>query len=600
MTATYYVGIDLGTTHCLLSYSEIPVDGAKSGEPELKVLPIPQWVGLNAWAEKSQLPSFLYQFHSSELDASALRTPWGETQDFLVGDFARSLGEQTPDRLIASAKSWLSCGGMASVQLPQGDMTDVIRLTPDQVIERLLRYLADVWQYQFPGAPLAQQALTITIPASFDPQARSRVAEIATALGFADLMLLEEPQAALYQWLYNTLNWREALTVGDTVLVVDMGGGTTDFSLITVHDEDGELSLERVAVGDHLLLGGDNMDLTLAYAVKQKLASEGKKVKANQLAALVQLCRSAKEKLLNDPSLVSVPIALATKGALLLGKTLRTELTQEMLTSVLVDGFFPEVALDAQPDMANNSALSTLALPYAQDAAVTRHLASFLQDRPFPNKVLFNGGVFKAQPFCQRLMSVLNAWADTEIQASVEPLSGGDLDAAVSLGAAYYRFVKAQNGVRIRGGVAHSYYVGIEAARPAVPGMPAPLEALCVVSSGLEEGSPAVLVPKTFHLKVGQPARFRFFGSGIRAEDQIGDLLDEDDTEELQVLPDIEVNLTAESADHIPVQLMTRVTEIGTLEIEALPADQAASSEASDEPQRWRVSLNVRAEPVLD
>lgn len=616
----YCVGIDLGTTHCVVSYADISnhVEAAGLDECDITLLTIPQWTDLHQWSEQTQLPSFLYQFHATEFSASDLQLPWqtaGLEKDhnlnhFIIGDWARSLGELNAARVISSAKSWLSSQGALQHDLPllpvcEEDVTDeLIRLSPVEALQQLLSYIADVWGARFPGQPLSAQRITITIPASFDPLAKNSIAEIAAKLQFQDMVLLEEPQAAAYHWLYQTSNWREQIKVGDTLLVVDLGGGTTDFSLISAREDDqGALLLERVAVGDHLLLGGDNMDLAVAYAIKQQLAAEGKKIKISQMPTLIHQCRVAKEQLFNNDSLQEVAIALPERGAKLLGKTLRTQLTRSLLHELLIEGFFPQVSLEADPVEIQSSALSRVRLPYAQDVAITRHLAGFLKNRPFPTKLLLNGGVFKASCFTERLMQVFTGWAETCDQQVPELLDHRDLDAAVAIGASYYRVATLHNGVRIRGGVAQSYYVGIESSAPAVPGIPPAQQALCVVAQGMEEGSGAIKVPRTFYLKVGLPAKFHFFGSTVRACDVVGDLLDEDETEALVALPDISVQLTAPDSEQamsaIPVQLSAEVTEVGTLEIAAIALTSKTSSEMTPakgmSPQRWKVSLDVRS-----
>jgi hypothetical protein len=397
--------------------------------------------------------------------------------------------------------------------------------------------------------------------------------------------------------------------VGDIILVIDLGGGTADLSLIAVTESEGALELTRVAVGDHILLGGDNMDLALAHVVRAKLAAEGKQLDLWQLQALTHGCRSAKETLLTDLDVGAVPVVVPSRGSRLIGGTLRTELTRDEVTGTLIEGFFPLVDASARPAVRARTALTKLGLPYAQDAAVTRHLAAFLArqlgataDLPgfeaapegssilHPTAVLFNGGVFKAGSLAERTQQTLNGWLEAEHAPAARLLEGADLDLAVARGAAYYGYVRRGQGVRIRGGTAKSFYVGIESAMPAVPGMEPPIEAMCIAPFGMEEGTQAELPPQEVGLVVGEPVRFRFFGSSVRREDQVGSVLEHWSDGELEELEEIEADLPAETrspGEVVPVRLQAAVTEVGTLRLDAV-------SRSGDE--RWKVELNVRGE----
>jgi hypothetical protein len=430
--------------------------------------------------------------------------------------------------------------------------------------------------------------------------------EAALAAGIEKLTLLEEPQAALYAWVLAKGDaWRQEVHPGDVVLVIDVGGGTTDFSAIHAVDRDGSLELVRVAVGDHILLGGDNMDLALAHLVRQKLEAEGKTVDRWQQASLVHACRAAKERLLSDAKLAVSPIVLASRGSALLGGTLRTELTREEVTRTLVDGFFPVVPAEARPTSRARGGLTQLGLPYASDPAITRHLASFLarqagalgvaeqQRAPrllHPTAVLFNGGVMKADPLRGRLVETLDAWLRGDGGPPVRVLGGADLDLAVARGACAYALVRRGKGLRIRGGTARAYYVGIESAVPAVPGVEPPVSAMCVAPFGMEEGTQASL-PLELGVVVGEPVRFRFFGSSVRRGDVAGTMLEDWTGDGLEELPPIEVTLPAEGrreGDVVPVRLRSHATEVGTLLLEAEPLHPLKADE------RWRVELSVR------
>jgi len=605
----YAVGIDLGTTHSVVSYAALDeVDGEQVA---LTVLDLPQLTAPGVIDERKQLPSFLYLPHEAELAASDRVLPWDSQPEHVIGELARQLGSKTPIRLVASAKSWLSHAGVdcRSALLPLQSPEEVPRVSPLDASIAYLRHMRDAWDQAFPDAPLAEQDLVITVPASFDPAARELTAEAARTIGLNQAVLLEEPQSALYSWIQASAGgWREQVKPGEVILVVDVGGGTTDLSLIAVTEDDGNLSLNRIAIGDHILLGGDNMDLALAYVLRGKLQAEGKRLEPWQLQALTHACRDAKETLLSDEAPDEVAIVVPSRGSSLIGGALRTSLTREEVNQALVEGFFPPVELGDHPVAQARTGLTALGLPYAQDARVTAHLAAFLSRQLgatrelagfepdgnasflHPTAVLLNGGVFKSAVLSGRLLEVLNGWLAEDAAPAVRLLQGGDLDLAVSRGAAFYGCVRRGRGVRIRGGTAAAYYVGVESAMPAVPGFPPPLEALCIAPFGMEEGTEADLPPYEFGVVVGEPVHFRFYASTVRRDDVVGTRLDWWPEGELEELPEIEVVLSAEQhrpGDIVPVQLAARVTEVGTLQLEAV---------AKTGGQRWKVEFDVRAE----
>ena len=609
--ARYTIGIDLGTTHCALSWVDTQ---ASDGEAVVQgVLQVPQLTGPGTLEGKPLLPSFLYLPHESELAPGDLALPWASAQDFAVGEFARTRGAATPIRLVSSAKSWLCHPGVdrRGAILPADAPAEVARISPLEASIRYLAHLRAAWNAQHPEAPFDQQEVTVTIPASFDPAARELTAEAAQSAGFQNLTLLEEPQAALYSWIQRSAGqWRKDVRQGDTILVVDVGGGTTDLSLIAVLENEGNLELHRVAVGEHILLGGDNMDLALAYGVARKLAAQGTQLDPWQTRALAHACRAAKEALLSDPSVQTVPVVVPSRGSKLIGGSIRTEVTREELTQTLVEGFFPQAAASDQPISRSRGALTQLGLPYAQDAAITRHLAAFLSRQRgataqlqgfgvaqpesasflHPTAVLFNGGVLKSALVAERVLSILNGWLQAEGAAPARLLGGADLDLAVARGAAYYGYVRRGRGVRIRGGTAQAYYVAVESAMPAIPGMEPPIQALCLAPFGMEEGSEAPPLAQEFGLIVGEPVRFRFFGSSVRRQDQVGSTLDFWGPEELIELAEIEANLPAQGrapGDVVRVKLHARVTETGTLELEALPVGGS---------ERWKVQFDARGD----
>ncbi|HAS6389675.1 TPA: Hsp70 family protein [Vibrio vulnificus] len=623
--AKFSVGIDLGTTHCVMSFMDTQDEQAR-----VQVMAIPQLTAPGTVESRNQLGSFLYQPHEHEMNPASRVLPWTTEPTALVGAIARNLGGKTPLRLVASAKSWLCHAGVnrRDAFLPAGSPEEIEKVSPLRATELYLEHLKQAWDHAQPNHPLSEQDVTITVPASFDPAARDLTAEAARNVGFVHLTLLEEPQAALYNWIDNSNDkWRDEVTVGDIVLVVDIGGGTTDLSLVEVTEEEGNLTLKRIAVGEHILLGGDNMDLALAYSLKMKLAQEGKELQPWQVQAMTHACRDAKEALLNDAELQSVPIVVPSRGSKLLGATLKTELTQQEVQQMLVDGFFPKVAITEHPVQRNRGALTQMGLPYAQDAGITRHIAAFLSKQananseaapaqdynPFvggmpgmpgaqqasvdfikPTAILFNGGVLKSSLLAERLEETINEWlldADAEM---AKRLTGVDLDLAVASGAAYYGAVRRGQGVRIRGGIASSYYVGIESAMPAIPGMAPPMEALCVAPFGMEEGTSVDVPSQQFGLIIGQPVNFQFFGSTVRRDDLAGTHLDHWGPDELEELPEIQVTLPVSEGrregEVVPVTLASRVTELGTLYLEAIAADNG---------QKWHVEFDVRDDASL-
>lgn len=595
------IGIDLGTTHCALCLE------AEGGESS--AFGVPQLVARSTVEAPALLPSFLYFAHESE---GALSLPWDESRSYAVGEHARARATEAPGRVISSAKSWLSQANVdrRAPLLPLNAVDDIVKISPVEVSRRYLEHLVQAWQHSERGktlGPLTDHEVVLTVPASFDAIARELTSEAAQQAGLSQLTLLEEPQAALYAWIAQAGDaWRNLLTPGDVILVVDIGGGTTDFSAIEVTENGGNLELVRVAVGDHILLGGDNMDLALAYTVRAKLGDVGKKLDAYQMASLTYACRSAKEKLLGDNPPESIPISIASKSANLFAKAVRSELTASEVQEVLLNGFFPVVTGDERPVVRARSGLSKVGLDYASDAAVTKHLAAFLGRQAGAtqgsagsllrvNKVLFNGGVLKALAIRKRLIDTLNQWLMNEGAAPATILPGDDPDLAVARGAAYYGQVRRGKGLRIRGGTARAYYVGVESPMPAVPGFEPPMEALCVAPFGMEEGTHHELSDEELLVRVGEPVRFRFFGSSTRRDDTVGVHLENADgcveEEELAELPPIELTLAAaerKAGDVVPVYLRSSITEVGTLLLEAIPFSSSRDGE------RWKIEFGVR------
>ncbi|MEL7496609.1 MAG: Hsp70 family protein [Planctomycetota bacterium] len=594
MSAQFVVGIDLGTTNSVVAFAPINADGVSE---EIQLLPIPQLVAAGTIESRTSLPSFMYLATESE-QGSSLDLPWSEGQSYAVGQYAQSRGAEAPNRTVVAAKSWLchqKVDRRAPV-LPFQAPEEVPQVSPVDATTNYLTHLISAWNEAHPDALMADQSVVLTVPASFDPVARELTREAALAAGLPkDFVLLEEPQAALYAWLDDQGDdWRSKLSVGKSILVCDIGGGTTDLTLVVVDEEDGNLILKRVAVGDHLLVGGDNMDLAAAHFVAGKFAEKGTKLNPWQSISLWHSCRKAKETLLQQEGPETHKISVLGRGSKLIGGTVSIEVERESLASLLLDGFFPACDITDQPQRQAASGFQEIGLPFESDPGVTRHIAEFVSrmkddlKNGVPDFVLFNGGVFKAEGFQNRLLSVINAWASSD-DSQVESIAAThDLDNAVARGACFYGINKLSGGMRIRGGVAHSYYVGIESAGLAIPGMPRPLKALCVVPYGMEEGTQIDVPANEIGLVVGQPVSFRFFRSNVRPDDSPGVLLEhwEEDLEESDPL---HTTLKADELDddYAAVTFESRITEIGMFELWCNDANHQ---------QQWKLEFNVREE----
>jgi hypothetical protein len=610
LPAQYVVGFDLGTTNSVLAYTPLGTD-----KPEVAVLPVPQLVAPGTVEARSTLPSFLYL--GTEAEIGTFDLPWASGRQFAVGEAARRRGAEVPDRTVVGAKSWLGHTLVDRRQsiLPWNAPAGVEKVSPVEASRRYLEHLIDAWSQSFPDAPLAEQQVVLTVPASFDASARELTREAASQAGFPeDFILLEEPQAAVYAWLGATGDrWRRILTVGDLLLVCDVGGGTTDFTLVAVSEEEGELVLNRVAVGNHLLVGGDNMDLTLAHYVAGLFVEKGVSLDPWQSISLWHSCRQAKETLLALDGPESAPIAVLGRGSKLIGGTVTVEIARDQVRSLLLEGFLPGCDIADRPAPRRASGFQDIGLPYEADPAITKHLAAFLTRHgkdgfpAQPTRILFNGGVFRSPSFAQRLMDVLGGWFGKEPSGrtgstreadvianpanhvgTLSALSSPDLDHAVAKGAAYYGWSKWHGGVRIRGGTARSYYVGVETSGLAIPGAPRPLRALCVVPFGMEEGTETTVPGPEIGLVVGEPAHFRFFSSSVRKHDQPGDVLTHWTDEELSETDSMESILDrgeGEPEGYVPVRFESRITELGVMELWCV---------STRDDRRWKLEFSVR------
>lgn len=593
--AIYSIGIDLGTTNSALAFAPLNEIHAT-----VQLLDIPQMTTATVTENRPLLPSFIYCPTEHEKDAGTLLLTGTKKENGVLGFFARAQSADVPTRTIAAAKSWLCHTRVDRHQaiLPWNAPGDVPKLSPVTASSLYLQHLVRAWNEQHPEAPFEEQQVTLTVPASFDASARDLTREAAKAAGFpGDFTLLEEPQAALYAWLADRgETWRKDLKVGDLILVCDVGGGTTDFTLISVQEQNGDLELSRLAVGNHILVGGDNMDLALAFAAQALFKEKGHELDAWQSVSLWHACRTAKEALLAIDGPEKFPVTILGRGSRVIGGSLSVDLSRDQIQKTLTDGFFPACALTDTPVKRPASGFKQLGLPYESDTAISRHLARFLtshagehQTAVRPTHLLFNGGVFKANALKDRVLDILNDWFGAK--ESPRTLSGNhDLDYAAARGAASYGRIKLNGGMRIRGGTARAYYIGIETAGLAVPGAPRPLHALCVVPHGMEEGTALNVPGEEIGLVVGEPVHFRFFSSASRTDDKPGHILTSWSEDDLEETDSLEANLpAAENSEggYVPVTIETRVTELGTLEL-------WCASTVSNE--KWKLEFSVRDE----
>jgi molecular chaperone DnaK (HSP70) len=612
MSTRFSLGIDLGTSNSAVAVDDF--ENERTG-----IVEITQILRPNQIDEKVILPSALYLPHPEEFPADALQLPWSDrAETAIVGQFARDHGALIPDRLVTSAKSWLSNFHIDPTKavLPWKSDIKERKLSAFECSRLYLEHLKEGFLHaerrQGRAWDLSEGQIVLTVPASFDDVARNLTAEAAEAAGLGKVVLLEEPQAAFYAWTAQAGSaWRSQVRAGDIVLVCDVGGGTADFSLIAVSEKDGNLEVERISVGEHILLGGDNMDLALAYWLQGQLEAAGKSIDSWQFLSLVHGSRQAKVELFNDESLTQAPITIPSRGSSLMAKTVATSLDRRTLEDVVLEGFFPMTKVTDLPIETRSSGLQEFGLPYASDAAISKHLARFLTrslmnvkasdtlsalvgsrteatDYLKPTAVLFNGGVFNAGPIRKRLLNLLASWNEG---APVRELEGFQPDLAVAKGAALYGRNRATGkGIRIKAGTARSYYIGLETSMPAIPGFRPPIKALCVVPQGMEEGSELLIEGQQFGLMTGQPADFRFFASEVRSGDTPGQIIANAERE-LEETNRIQVTLPAvegfPEGQPIPVQIIPVVTELGNLEL-------WMKHTGSD--RRWKVEFQVRME----
>jgi molecular chaperone DnaK (HSP70) len=601
----YLVGIDLGTTHTVVAYA----DSESLSEP-IQVFHIDQLVAPGEVAARPLLASMRYHPAAGELRDTERLLPWqpdaseDPVPEAIVGALAQELGCKAPGRLVSSAKSWLSHPGVdrSAPILPWGAAPDVPSISPLEASAGYLRHVRHAWNHRFPHDRLQSQEIVLTVPASFDEVARRLTVEAAHLAGLPQVRLVEEPQAACYDWLARHAEALEDALAGIcNLLVCDVGGGTSDFTLIRVEHRGRQPELVRIGVGEHLMLGGDNMDLALAQVAERRLLSAGNRLSAAQLSQLVQQCRGAKERLLVQEAPKTASVTLLGAGARLVGHARSTELSRDEVRGLVVDGFFPKAAPHERPQR-RRAGIVELGLPYAADPSITRHLAAFLADHagslrvdaadptssestlPIPDAVLLNGGVFHSTALSNRLLEVLGTWRG---EAPLL-LHNEHPDLAVARGAVAYALARRGQGLRIGGGSARSFLLLVEGKESQAQ------RAICLLPRGAEEDRELRLTERLFSLRLGQPVGFRLVSGTSDRSYSPGELVDIDQ-EHFRPLPPLATVLAGPAAadaraHEVSVQLAAMITDIGTLEMDCV----ATESSPTDPEQRWRLEFQLR------
>jgi molecular chaperone DnaK (HSP70) len=630
----FVVGIDLGTTNSALAYVD-------RGAPEpnnrrIGLLDIPQLVASGEIGHRAILPSFLYLPGAYELPPGSTALPWDGQRAYAVGEFAREQGALVPGHLLSSAKSWLCHAGVdrSAAILPWGAASDIPKMSPVEASARYLQHLREAWNQVMArgraGFRLEEQLLVLTVPASFDEVARELTVQAAQLAGLPRVVLLEEPLAAFYAWLsqnaagaapvssapaaeQGAFDWQAEMTPGQLILVCDVGGGTTDFTIVAIQRGEQGLRFDRLAVGDHLMLGGDNMDLTIARHIEMRLLGPPGKLESKRWHQLCHQCRKAKETLLAHPDRQQVEVIVVGSGGKLIADTFRETLTLEKVQELIVEGFFPPVGLHEIPQGGRRSGLSEWGLPYVADPAVTRHLAAFWQRHQdllrqetgrsvlYPEYLLFNGGALTPESVRARIGELVQRWFRPVAGPSWSPreLRNPDPELAVAMGAAYYGLVRLGEGVRVGAGSPRAYYVEVAAAREAP--LPAPVgelageapeapvrTAVCLVPRGVEEGYATQLSRPAFEVLTNQPVAFQLFSSSTRLGDQLGAVA-QLPADTISVLPPVRTVLRygkKGAPQRLPAQLAVRLTEIGTLELWC---------QSQQSPHRWQLQFDVRS-----
>lgn len=612
----YIIGIDLGTTNSAVVYVDLGAasdDMDTDSRRQMRTFPIPQLVAPGEVSNTPILPSFLYLPGRYDLPPESTALPWAAERRYVVGELALAQGAQIPERLVSSAKSWLSYDGVDRTAdiLPWAAEDNGYKISPVEASTRYLQHIREAWNHEMAtsgveanGDAIGQgrfeeQLIVLTVPASFDEVARELTLAAAREAGFAKVILLEEPQAAFYSWLSrHEGDWHKRMKQGELILVCDVGGGTTDFTVIAVREGATGLRFDRLAVGDHLMLGGDNMDLTLGRLLEARLTGQAGTLDSRRWPQLVYQCRRAKETLLSSGSTDdTVDITLVGEAGQLIAGTLKAQLTHSEVERVILDGFFPQVQLTDLPGEVSRTGLTELGLPYVQDPAITHHLARFWKrfepllrnetgrQEPYPDYLLFNGGTLAPKAIRERLSTTVTDWFNPRVGAEWTPveLENPRPELAVAIGAAYYGLVRLGKGVRVGSGSPRAYYVGVASTEQEATGQ----HAVCIVPRGTEEGYEVRLSEPSFEALTNQPASFQLFSSSTRLGDQLGDtvILEPNETSGLPPIQTVLRYGRKGTVERLPVQLGVRLTAVGTLEVWCY-------SQQSD--HRWQLQFDIR------
>ena len=592
----FIIGIDLGTTNSAVSYVDLSDESI--AKPQIQIFRIPQVTAPGEISRLSVLPSFLYITGEYDIDIESTRLPWNTNTSRITGAYARDHGKKVPSRLVLSAKSWLchSKVNRRSPILPWGSDKTVRKISPVEASSAYLSHIRMAWNERMgddEDAWLEHQMVILTVPASFDEVARDLTVEAARLAGISNVVLLEEPLAAFYSWLgRHETEWRRYVNSGNHILVCDVGGGTTDFTLIALQEIDGNQRFERIAVGDHLILGGDNIDLTLARMIAEKMkGSSEQQLSLDRWQSLCHQCRDAKEAILSDV-VESKPITLIGEGRSLIAGTLSSNLDKNAIEKTVLDGFFPIIKstdLKAGEDKKQRQGITEFGLPYEQEPAITKHLCQFLanhqpelnhlkQSQRFyqPDVILFNGGSLKPAWIQNRICESIQSWSTAEQPPSI--LKNPEPFLAVAVGAAYYGLVKMGHGVRVGSGSARSYYLGIDTNEGK--------QAMCIVERGQEEGSENKFDNSTFEVLTNQPVRFDLFSSSYRSGDRTGEIFQVDNS--FSILPPLQTVIQYGKGTiqkRLPIVIETDYSELGALSIWC---------KAKQTEHRWQLRFELR------
>jgi molecular chaperone DnaK (HSP70) len=582
-SAKYHIGIDLGTTHTVVAYAK-----THNKNTPIHIFEIEQLVAPGEVASLNVLPSVRYHPAPDELSKADMAfSPAGDSA--ILGQAARVLSAKTQGRFVSSAKSWLSHPSIdhSAAILPWGSPDDVAKISPLEASSSYLQHVRQVWNHKNPTALFEEQNIVITVPASFDESARSLTIEAAHLAGLQQVRLLEEPQAVCYDWLHrHTDNLKTTLKNITLLLICDVGGGTTDLTLIKVDHSQKEPKLSRIAVGEHLMLGGDNIDLTLAHLAESRINTTHKKLSSSDLSYLLEQCRLVKEQLLANNAPEFLNITLLGGGSKLIGGSRSAQLTRDEVQAIALDGFFPLSKIDELPNK-KRSGVVEFGLPYASETAVSKHIAAFLASHQqtikatlaeksiIPDALLLNGGVFRSTKITQRTVDLLASWSNK----SPLLLENQHPELSVAYGAVSYALAREHKNINIGGGASRSYFLLI--------GSEKKQQSVCILPRGSEENNEIILKNRQFLLRLGQAVSFHLVSLTGGQDYPAGEIVTINDN--FHPLPPLAVAFEHEDYlqnTAIEVQLSATLSELGTLQIQCISTQEKS--------RRWHVKFQIR------